>query len=98
VSADIVDDLHAAEDYGSTLRGRAKAVVAAWGEVTSHADGSANQAFALGTLGVAVRELNAVAYPFERPGCESEDPSHGTDAACIEGEDCGGYHPWQEET
>lgn len=101
MSGDTVDDLHAAEDFGEALRVKARRVVEAWGGVIGNADGSSRQATALGTLGTLIRELGvASAEQFERPGCEADNdaqPDEGDPVPCIQGEDCGGYHSWQEE-
>ena len=62
MSIDIVDDLHAAEDYANTLRSAARRVVDTW---------------ETGDLAEAVRYLDAMtATPFQRPSCE-QDPDKG---------------------
>lgn len=96
MGTDIVDDLHAAEDFAETLRLAARAVIDARSLMRTARTASfpaAQLAFyaALAALDVLSEDR------FVRPGCETEDEAHGTDAACIEGEDCGGYHSWQHE-
>lgn len=96
MSTDTVDDLHAAEDYGESLRVKARRVIesrVALGSARTMEYPEAERAFvdAMEALDEASEER------FVRPGCETEDEAHGTDAACVQGSDCGGYHPWQDE-
>lgn len=99
MSGDMVDDLHAAEDFAETIRVRARAVIDAFVETAKYDPTSANGAFAWGTFQVCLGDLDTVSSErFVRPGCAPEDEDRGMDSApCVEGEDCGGYHPWARD-
>lgn len=83
MSLDIVDDLQAAEDYAETLR------VACLQLLDTILFNDADPWQPTPQFAVAVANLDfAAAHRFERPGCEE------VEGGCIQGEDCGGYHPW----
>lgn len=96
MSEDTVDDLHAAEDHAEMLRQAVLRVFEA--RVTMRSDETAAFVQAKQTYEAALTALSGlVAEQWSRPGCAPEDESMGADSGCIEGEDCGGYHPWTED-
>jgi hypothetical protein len=96
VSTDTADIIHAAEDELESQRLAARVVVNAWRLVIGNADGSPRQASALAALGSGIQALDVLSEErFVRPGCEEvagDIAEHGSE--CIQGEDCGGHHPW----
>ena len=85
MSLDTVDDLHAAEEHGETMRQLALELAAETHESFLHHFPNGAPSFEECEDEHCVG-LRARAYRFERPGCDED---------CDE--DCGGYHPEREE-